>query len=271
MLNVDGATSQRLDELNLAAVQKVVLLTGEAGVRLLLNLEDDISGLDTRRLVTLATELNLGAAADTTVNVNVEDLAVDGGLLAVAALAAILVLDGLSLSVTVGTDSLESLDHGTHLAHHGLHTVAITASTALNCALLATATLTLGADDGSLQSQLGDLASVDILERDLVGVVNGAGLGRATVLHTAEHASQTTAERATAAEELGEEVLSSHAAAAGTTLEAGLTILIVNLALLGVGKDFVGMRDLLELALSIGVVCVLVCDRMRLAHGEFGG
>lgn len=218
MLNVDGATSQCLDKLDLAAVQKIVLLSCEAGVGLLLNLKDDVASLNTRRLVTLATELNLGTAAHTTVDVDVQNLAVNSGLLAVAALAAILVLDGLSLSITVGADGLETLDHGTHLAHHGLHTVAITASAALNCTLLATTTLALGADDGSLQSQLGDLASVDVLERDLVSVVNGAGLGRATVLHATEHATKATAERATSAEELGKEILSSHTTTTGTTL-----------------------------------------------------
>ena len=91
-----------------------------------------------------------------------------------------------------------------------------------------------------------------------MGVVNGSGLGRATV-HTAaaKHTSHTT--EATTSEELSEQVLGGHATTTSTSLETGLTILIVNLSLLGVGENFVGMRDLLELFLGIGVVCVLVC------------
>lgn len=147
VLNVDGATSQGGDKLNIADIKQIVLAAGEASVRLLLNLENDITGLDARRLITLATELDLGAAADTLVDVDVEHLAIDRGLLSVALLAAILLLDDLALTVTIRADSLETLDHGTHLAHHGLHTMAIAAGTLLNGTLLATETLTLGADD----------------------------------------------------------------------------------------------------------------------------
>jgi hypothetical protein len=114
---------------------------------LLLDFENDVAGLNTRCLVTLASELDLGATADTLVNVDVEDLAVNGGLLSVALLAAVLLLDALTLSVTVGADSLEALDHGAHLAHHGLHTVAITASASLDSTLLSTETIALRADD----------------------------------------------------------------------------------------------------------------------------
>ncbi|KAI6772506.1 hypothetical protein HG530_003464 [Fusarium avenaceum] len=128
-------------------VEKIILATGEASMGLLLNLENNITSLDAWRLITLASELNLGAAADTLVDMDVEDLAIDGGLLSVALLALVLLLDDLTLAVTVRADSLESLDHGTHLAHHGLHSVTITASASLNGTLLSTNTFTLGADD----------------------------------------------------------------------------------------------------------------------------
>lgn len=256
VLDVDGASSESSDQVDVALVKKIVVSASETSVWLLLNFENNIAGLYARRLVTLAAELDLGAATNTSVDMDVEDLAIDDGLLASALLAAILVLDLLTLAVTVGADSLETLNHGTHLAHHGLHTVAITSSASLDGALLTTKTLALGADDGALQSQLGDLAAVDVLQGDLVSVVNGAGLGRATVHTAAEHASH--ASEATTAEELSEQVLGSHATSTGTTFEAGFTILIVNLSLLGVGEDFVGVGDFLELVLSGGVVCVLV-------------
>lgn len=262
MLNVDSSTGQRSHQLNLALVQKVVLLASEAVMGLLLDLENNVTSLDARGLVTLTTELNLGATPHTTVDVNVENLAVDNGLLSVALLAAILVLDRLALSVTVRADGLETLDHRTHLSHHRLHAVAITASAALDSTLLAATALALGADDGTLESQLRDLSAVDILEGDLVSVVNRASLGGSAVRHAAatEHASKAAAEAATGTEELSKQILSSHAATtAGTAFETSLAILVVDSALLGIGKNFVGVGNLLELLLSIGVVGVLVC------------
>lgn len=258
MLDVDCATSQSCDKLNVAVVEKVVIPASETGMGLLLNLENDVASLDTRRLITLASELNLGAAANALVDVNVEDLAVDGGLLSIALLATILLLDDLTLSVTVRADSLEALDHRAHLAHHCLHAMAVTASASLDSTLLATETLTLGADNRPLESKLRDLTSVDIFQGNLVGVVDSTGLGGAAVHTTAaKHAAHAT--ETTTTEELSKKVLGGHSTTASTSLEAGLTILVVDLSFLRVGENFVGMRDFLELLFGIGVVCILVC------------
>jgi hypothetical protein len=230
VLNVDGTTSKSGQKIDLGLVEEVVTLALEASVRLLLNLELNITRLDARHLITLAAEVNLGTALDTLVDVDVEDLALDCGLLSVALLAAVLLANNLSLSIAVGADSLEALDHGTHLAHHHLHTLTITACALLDSALLTTATVTLGAQDGLLQSELGDLALVHVLKRDLVDVVNGAGLlGAGLTTHaTTEHATKAAA---AAAEELREEILGVHATAHTTLLDTLFTILIVELAL----------------------------------------
>lgn len=260
VLNEDSTSSERRYQLDLEVVEKVVVFAGEARVGLLLDFENDISGLDSWSLVTLATEFNARTTLDTTVDVNVQDLSVDDSLLAVTVLAAIFVLDDLSLSVAVGASRLEPLDHGTHLAHHGLHTLAITAGTALDRALLSTTTLALGADDGALKCQLGDLPAVDVLERDLVGVVDRTGLGWASIAHAAaEHSSEAAA--AATAKELGEQVLGSHATttAASTTLKTSLAHLVVDAALLRILEDFVGVGDLFELVLGLFIAGVLVC------------
>ena len=238
VLNVDGTAGERSKKVDLGVVVEVVTLALEARVRLLLDLELHVTGLNARHLVTLASEVDLGAALHTLVDVNVEHLALDDGLLAGALLALVLLADLLTLTVAVGADGLESLDHGTHLAHHGLHTLALAALASLHSTLLTTAAITLGADDALLQGKLGNLAAVDVLERDLVNVVDGAsllGAGVATAEHAA-HAAESSASTA-AAEELCEQVLGSHASAAAhstTLLETLLTILVVDLALLGV-------------------------------------
>ena len=127
MFDIEGAACQSGYEFDLGAVEQVIILAREARVGLLLNLEDDVASLYTRRLITLASELDLGTASNTAINVNVQNLAVDDRLLAAAALAAVLLLDNLALAVAVGADCLETLNHGSHLAHHGLHTVTVTA------------------------------------------------------------------------------------------------------------------------------------------------
>lgn len=227
---------------------------------LLLDFENHIASQDTWSLVTLTTELNPLTALDTPVDVDVQHLPVDHGFLASALLAAILILDDLSFSVAVGAGSLESLDHGAHLSHHSLHTVAITAHALLDGAFLSATTFTLGANDGTLKRQLGDLATVDVLERNLVGVVDCASLGRSLVAHTAA-AAKHASEGAAAAKELSKQIFSSHAAAtASSAIQTSLTHLIVSSALLGIGKDFVGMGNFFELVLGFRITRVLVCN-----------
>lgn len=216
MLDVDSAASQCRDQVDLGLVEEVVVSAGEPGMRLLLNLEDHVASEDAGCLVTLTTELNLGAALDTAIYVDVEDLAIDNCLLAEALLAAVLVLDKLTLTIAVRADGLKALDHGPHLAHHRLHAVAVAARAFSDSALLAAPALALGADDGALKGQLRDLAAVDVFEGDVVNVVNRLGLGRAAlVVHAAKHASEAAAETA-AAKELSEEVLSRHTTAAAS-------------------------------------------------------
>jgi hypothetical protein len=243
VLDVDIAAGQGRDEVDLGVVEKVIVPASEAGVGFLLDLENDVASENVGGLVTLATELDLGTALNASVDMDVQDLAINHGLLAEALLATILVLDNLALAIAVWAHRLEALDHGTHLAHHCLHAVAVACCALPDSALLAAAALALGADDGTLKSQLGDLAAVDVLERDVVNVVDRLGLGRAAlVVHAAEHTAEAAAEAAAAAEELRKEVLGRHAAAAtSTAFQSGLTILVVYLALLGIRQDLVGV------------------------------
>lgn len=236
VLDVDCATGERGKKVNLGVVVKVITLALEAWVRLLLNLELHITRLHTGHLVTLSAEVDLGTGLNTLVDVNVEDLALDDGLLGVTLLALVLLADLLTLTIAVGADGLESLDHRTHLAHHGLGTSTLAALASLHGTLLTTAAITLGADDALLESKLRNLAAVDVLERDLVNVVDGArllGAGVAAAEHAAHTAESSTT--AAAAEELCEQVFSGHSAAAAHStalLETLLAILVVYLALL---------------------------------------
>lgn len=143
VLDVDVSTSKRSNKVDIDAVEQIITLALEPLVWLLLDLKDNISWLNTWLLVTLSTELDLVAGLNTSVDVDVEHLSLNTGLLSVTLLAAILVADDLTLSVTVWADCLETLDHWAHLAHHRLHTLTITASALLDRTLLATSAIAL--------------------------------------------------------------------------------------------------------------------------------
>lgn len=262
MFNKDGASGQRCHQVDVAVVKKVVVLASETCVWLLFDFKDDVASVNAGGTVTLAFEFDAGAALHTSVDVDVENLSVDNCFLAVALLATIFVLDNLSFTVAVGASSLEALDHGAHLSHHGLHTVTIAACAALDGALLSSTTLTLGADDGSLKRQLGNLSSIDVFQGNLVCVVNSASLRRtAGLTATAEHASE--AAEATAAKELGEQIFGGHATTTAAALETRLACLVIDISLLRVGQHFVGVGNFLEFVLSLLVAGVLVYKNVR--------
>lgn len=194
MLYEDRSTSKGSDQVNLSLVDQVVVFALESSVGLLLNLEYHIPGLDSWRLISLALEVDLVSTANTSVHMDMQDLSLDRRLLSVAGLALVLLPDDLALSITIGADSLEALDHGAHLAHHRLHAVAITASALLDSPFLSTPAVALGADDGFLERKLGDLSSVNVFQGDFVYVVDRAGLRRTSLLHTVpEHTTKTAA------------------------------------------------------------------------------
>lgn len=242
-------------------IEQIVALTLEPWVRLLLDLELDVTWLCARYLVTLPSEAQLGPALHALVHMHMQHLALDDRLLGVALLAFVLVPYALALAVAVGAHGLEALDHGTHLPHHRLHTLTITTLASLHCALLATSALALGADDALLQRQLAHLSSVDVFQRHFVHMVDRPRLLGASIPHAAAHTAAEHAAKgpAAATEELREQVLSGHAAAHATaTFETLLAVLVVELALVGLRQDLVCFRNLLELVLGFLRVLVLV-------------
>lgn len=259
MLNIDGASAEGSQKINLSSEEQVIILPLEPGMRLLFDFELNVTGRNPWHLITFATEIDLMARLDTAVDMDVKDLPLDNSFLAQAALAAILVADDLSFTVAVRADGLEALDHGAHLAHHGLRTGTAATSAALDCTLLASAAVTLRANHRLLQRQFRDLSAVDIFQGDLVDVVNGAGLLRARISHstttTTKHATKGAA---STTEELREQVLGIHPATAAALLQPFFSILIVHLPFLGIGQDLVGLGQVFELLGCFGVVCILV-------------
>lgn len=92
-------------------------------------------------------------------------------------------------------------------------------------------------------------------------MVDGASLLGARVSHTTtEHATEATS----AAKELCEEILGTHATGT-TTFKTLLAELIIDGPLLGIGQNFVRFGNVLERFGGLWVVGVLVCtgDKVR--------
>jgi hypothetical protein len=218
VLDENGSTSKSGNQVDFRVVEEIIVLALKSCVGFLFDLENNVARLDSWGLIALPSELDFMACSNTPVHVYVEDLSLNCCLLATAILASIFLPDDLTFSVTVRADCLETLDHRSHLAHHRLHTMAVTTSALLYGTFLSTTSITFRADNRFLKSELGNLASVDILERNLVNMVNRASFRRAALLHPpAKHSSKsTTAKCGSSSEELREEVLGVHSATSST-------------------------------------------------------
>lgn len=164
MLDKDGTTSKCGQKINFGMVEEVVVLALEPRMWLLLDLELNVTRQYPWHLISFSTEVNLMPALHAPVHVDMQDLALNDRLLAEAFLAPISIPNDLSFTLTLWANGLKSLDHRTHLSHHGLHTSTVAAGAGLDGTLLTSTSIALRADDGFLQSQLRDLAAVDVFK-----------------------------------------------------------------------------------------------------------
>ena len=88
--------------------------------------------------------------------------------------------------------------------------------------------------------------------------MNRAGLLRAGISHATHSTTKHAAKGTAPAEELCEKVLGVHPTTGTALFQPFFSILIVQLTLLGVGQDLIGMRQILELLGGFRVVRVLV-------------
>ncbi len=144
--------AQRLGQAHVHLQEQIHVLAFESGVFALLENDNNITGLQTWRLVALAVERDFLSILHTLVDVNLEDLALVHNLAALARLAHVLGVDLLALAITVATRRVYLLVHaGAELIQN--HLVATTAARTalLHGALLATLAAALVTDDVLLQ------------------------------------------------------------------------------------------------------------------------
>jgi hypothetical protein len=162
--DLDLATGKSSDQVNLGIVEQIIAVTLGAVVLLLLQDNDNITGDGTGGLITLAVEDDLSAIPHTTIDMNLKDLADGHDLASVTVLALVLGVDNLSLTTAVTARLLDLLHHRSHLTEHDTETLTVTGCAGLASTLLSTLTLTLFTENILLESELGSLALVEILE-----------------------------------------------------------------------------------------------------------
>src|SRR5215471_18767277 len=101
------------------------------------NDKDDIARLRIRGLICLSCKSNALTLLHSLVNMNTQYLAFIYDLFPVTFLAFILWRDNFSFSIAIRTQSLESLNHRSHLTHNNLLACTITTFTSLNRSFLA--------------------------------------------------------------------------------------------------------------------------------------
>ena len=235
MKNGELAARERREEIDLDLGVQVVSFPLEDCVRLLLDHNNDVSRLDSRALIRLSRERDRLPLLHSPIDKDLEHLALVDDLLAEAALAAILRVDDLALAVAVAARLLNLLDHRAELAEDDLDPLTVAALAALDGALLASLALALGAENVLLKRELGRLALVEVLERDLdpvhevLALLGSLGSSSAASSLSAEEASSA------AAKELRKEVLRVHAAhSSGSAVgESLLAVLVVDASLVG--------------------------------------
>src|SRR4051812_16876403 len=110
-------------------IEQVIVLALEARMGLLLNFKYHITGHNAGHLVALTSEVDPMTSLHAAVDVNVENLTLDNGLFAVTLFTAVLFADDFALALAIRAYGLESLNHRSHLSHHRLHAVTVTAMT----------------------------------------------------------------------------------------------------------------------------------------------
>jgi len=213
--------------------------------------EDDIARRLVWVLVGFTLQDNTLALHGASGNVNFENLLLLCCSLALALLASVLLLEDLTGTLAVIANNGLTAHHTRTDLTEGLNdTIALAALAGRRLGLLfAARALALAAKYLLVRSKLDSLATVKLLERHLVllfligttsGSASAAGASRAS------RASGTHAEAKHLGEDVVEVDLRTTRTASGL-VEGGHAVNIVELALLLIAENFVGLRDFLEL------------------------
>src|SRR5437762_6724908 len=115
--------------------------------------KDDIPRLSIRSLICFPSKSNTLTLLHSLVNMNIQYLAFIYNLFPITFLTLVLGRDDFSLSITIWTQSLKSLNHRSHLTHNNLLSAAIATFTSLDRSFLAASSSTFRTKNCLLQSK----------------------------------------------------------------------------------------------------------------------
>ena len=156
-------TSECLEQRDLFFHQKVSTTTLESIVGLLLDLNDDITGLDIREFISLAMEdvfLTVGSAL---IDLDLEDLLVLDHFLSIAILALVFLVDDLTLTIAIiaWASTLRVHARSQHL-HNSSHTATLAGTARSNCSSFASETIALAANAITVNGNFGLFAIIEV-------------------------------------------------------------------------------------------------------------
>lgn len=215
---------------------------------LLLCYYDHITWLNSWVLIGLAMECVLVVVWSALIDLGFEHFLLFYYFLAIASLALVLLINDFTLALTVFARSLALSVHSRSEHLHASHnTSSLAASTLLDSTLFSTSTVASAADALTVYCNFGSFSAVNLFKCQLDWVHDRLSLLGARLLgSSASHAKKST-----------KQVF--HATSMGTTFfEAILTVLVVQITLLFVRKNLVGLLNLLKLFFVATSVWVLL-------------
>lgn len=248
---VDACES--LNQSDFLLKQQIGSFSLELLVRLLLDNNNHIAGFLTGVLVGFTVESVLGFVGGAFVDLGFNDLLLLFDLLALAHLALVGLVDLFSLAIAVVARTLGLRVHSrAKLGHAGDDTTSSASCALLDSAFFATFASARLADAVAVNSNLGSLAIVELLESALHWVHYWLAL-----LWTGLLASATASEHA-------EEVV--HASAATSAFfHSVFAVLVVKLSFFAVGENLVSALDFLELVFVTATIRVVLPGELEVS------
>jgi hypothetical protein len=164
MLDEERPSSDGREQIDVLLGKQIVPPSFKSIVGLLVNHNDHISRLYSRRLIGLSVKLDGLAVLHPLVDMNFEHLALSDDLLALTRLAPTLGLDLLPFSIAIGASLLDLLHHGSELSRDHFYTATLTRRTRLNSAFFSALATALCAYDRSLECEFDHFALVEVFE-----------------------------------------------------------------------------------------------------------
>jgi len=255
VFNRSSETTECFNKCDLHLHNEVHAMSLEDFMLFLTHNDNNISRFTARLLIPLPLKCYPISVLHPRVNMGFDDCPHVFQLLTVALFASVLGLNNLSLARALLTVGLNLLNHA-WTDHAMMHDNAAPVTDFAANHVRAALPITFLANNLSSHGKLFHRAVIELLERGEHFMICVLWSAAPTAAHAAEHTTHAT--HATAAKETSKDIVSAHAAAAATLLDALLTSAVIQLAFRRVFEDGELVRDLLELLSRLLIIRIFV-------------